>query len=489
MRRITVALTTAAIAAGALGMAAPAQGALSATASGAGLSITGDSSRNQVGLHLQLGSAGLEWRVHQTCILFCAEGVQPGPGCRAGADSSEVLCERVGKGKGVTVALGSGDDHFAVGDATPVTDPIVVNGQTGDDNISGGAGPDSIQGGSGDDKLRAGLGADTVAGSIGQDLLTGDGGDDALDGGDGNDVLDPGTGADTAEGQAGDDTIHLGTAVKDEKDTVNGGIGNDSVTYAAAVLYPGFPNIPAIPGRATAVRIVEANLETLAGAKDFSEGDVLHSIERYRGGLDEDIITGVLSSNISDYFGDNDDDTIFGTSAANTIVGGAGDDELSGKAGDDIIDAKTGEVSTGPHTDFVIDCGDGTGDTALLDLKDDLTPTGCEFKERSPLGEGPHVRLNVTKRTAVAGGQATFRLSCPRALKRACAGTLRLQLGRASSPRTSYSIAPGRSKRVAVRLGGLAPRIRARTKAALVSVERGIKGAKTTERPAVLSAP
>ena len=486
MQRTTVALAAAAIAVGALGMAAPAQGALNATSTGAGLSITGDGSRNQVGLNLQLGGTGLEWSVHQTCILFCAEAVQPGPGCRAGPNSSEVFCER--QGRQVTVALGDNSDSFSVGDAMTVTDPITVNGQTGNDSISGGDGPDNLQGGSGDDKLRAGLGADTVQGSLGNDLLTGAEGADALDGGDGNDIFDPGTGADTVEGQAGDDTIHLGTDVKDEKDTVNGGIGRDAATYMPANLYPGFPNIPPIPGRATAVRIVEANLETLAGAKDFSEGDVLRSIESYTGGRDEDIITGVLSSNISDYFGDTDDDTIFGTSGPNTIVGGHGDDQLSGKAGDDIIDARTGETSTGSHNDFVIDCGDGS-DTALLDLKDDLTPTGCEFKERSPLGEGPHVRLKVPRRTAVAGGRATFRLSCPRALRRACAGTLRLLLGRASSQRTSYSIRPGRSKRVPVRLGGLAQRIRARTKAALVSVERGIRGPKTTERPAVISAP
>jgi hypothetical protein len=73
--------------------------------------------------------------------------------------------------------------------------------------------------------------------------------------------------------------------------------------------------------------------------------------------------------------------------------------------------------------------------------------------ERSPLGEGPHVRLKVPRRTAVAGGRAAFRLTCPRALQRACAGTLRLQLGRASS------------------------------------VGRGITGPKTTERPAAISAP
>ena len=484
MRRMTVALTTAAIAAGALGMAAPAQGALSAT-------VYRSRPLDHRGRLAQPGRPLPPARRRGPRVADPPD-VHPvlrgGRPARAGLPGGRGL-ERGAlraRGRQVTAALGDNNDSFSVGDATPVTDPITVNGQTGNDSISGGDGPDNIQGGSGDDKLRAGLGADTVQGSIGNDLLTGAEGADALDGGDGNDVFDPGTGADTVEGQAGDDTIHLGTDVKDEKDTVNGGIGKDAATYAPANLYPGFPNIPAIPGRATAVRIVEANLETLAGAKDFSEGDVLRSIERYTGGRDEDIITGVLSSNISDYFGDNDDDTIFGTSAPNTIAGGIGDDQLSGKAGDDIIDAKTGESSTGTHTDPLIDCGDGS-DTAFLDLNDDKTPTGCEFKERSPLGEGPHVRLKVPRRTAVAGGRATFRLSCPRPLKRACAGTLRLRLGRASSQRTSYSIAPGRSKRVPVRLGGLAPRIGARTKAALVSVERGITGAKTTERPAVIS--
>ena len=38
------------------------------------------------------------------------------------------------------------------------------------------------------------------------------------------------------------------------------------------------------------------------------------------------------------------------------------------------------------------DCGEGS-DTAFLDLNDDKTPTGCEFKERSPLGEGPQERV------------------------------------------------------------------------------------------------
>jgi Ca2+-binding RTX toxin-like protein len=480
-------LAAAVIAAGVLGGAAPAQGAVNVTATAAGLTVTGDGFRNQLGLHLQSGIGGLQWRVHQTCAdpACLVSPIALGPGCSRGADGNEAICQRLGRV--VTVTLGAHDDVFTVGDATPVTDPITVNGQIGDDTISGGVGPNNIQGGSGNDRLRGGPAADTISGSAGNDLLTGAESADSLDGGDGNDAFDLGTGADTADGQAGEDAFHLGTAVKDEKDTVNGGLDRDSASYAPGNLYPGFPNIPAIPGRATAVRIVEANLETLAGAKDFSEGDVLRSIERYTAGRDEDIITGVVSSNVSDYFGDFDDDTIFGTSAANTIVGGPGDDQLSAKAGDDVIDAKAGESSTASHTDAPIECGDGT-DTAVVDLKDDATLPDCEFVQRSPLGEGPHVRLIAPRRTIVAGGNATFRLTCPKALKQVCAGTLRLQIGRASSRRVSYSISPGRSSRVAVPLGLLGPRVGRRTRMTLVSVERGIRGAKTTQRPAVISA-
>ena len=139
----------------------------------------------------------------------------------------------------------------------------------------------------------------------------------------------PDTGADIAEGGAGDDLFELGTAVRDERDTVNGGLGRDSSSYNSS------------PGRLTEMRIIEANLETLGGEKDTDEQDVLRSVERYVGGLDEDIMTGVLSSNDSTFDGGPDDDTVFGGSGPNTIVGGAGADQLDGNGGDDVIDGKS----------------------------------------------------------------------------------------------------------------------------------------------------
>jgi hypothetical protein len=262
--------------------------------------------------------------------------------------------------------------------------------------------------------------------------------------------------------------------VRDEKDEVNGGLGGDRASYTST-----------FGGRLTELRIIEANLETIAGDKDEPEGDILRSIEAYRGGRDEDIITGVLSSNSSDYFGEGDDDTIFGSSAANTLVGGAGGDRLDGNAGNDVIDGKAGEGSTA-DADPLIDCGTGSLDLAIIDLTDDQSPAGCENIDRSPARESPHVRIRVPRRIRVAGGRAAFRLTCPRKPRRRCAGTLHTRLGKARTERTRYSIRAGRSRRVQVTLGSLERRVGRRTVARLVSRERGRLGLKTTLRRVVL---
>ena len=80
--------------------------------------------------------------------------------------------------------------------------------------------------------------------------------------------------------------------------------------------------------------------------------------------------------------------------------------------------------------DPLIDCGDGAGDLAIIDLKDDLLP--------------------------------------------------------ASSKATRFSIRRGGSRRVAVRLGALRGRVKRRTVAQLVARERGKIGPKTTTRRVVL---
>jgi hypothetical protein len=233
------------------------------------------------------------------------------------------------------------------------------------------------------------------------------------------------------------------------------------------------------------VRIVEANLETLGGEKNTTENDVLRSIESYEGGSGDDIITGAISSNASNYLGSFGNDTIFGSSGANTLTGGAGADQLDANDGTDVIDAKAGEGSTAV-ADPLIDCGAGVGDLAILDLKDDSSPTGCEIVERAPAREQPHARPRVARVTTVDAGRAVFSIACPRTQHGRCAGTLGLRIGRACTKLTRFSIRRGGSRSVSIALGALAQHVGRRTAAQLVSSEPGTIGPKTIVRRIVL---
>jgi Ca2+-binding RTX toxin-like protein len=450
--------------------ATPAQAIMRVESDGTnGLRLTdGNEALDHVTLELISTNSGLEWQVTRPRPGIELSAFDIRPGCRL-VDSSHAACTRFSPK--VTVSLLGANDSFAVGGTVPITDRLEVHGGTGNDIISGGLAGDLITGGSGDDRLAGLAGSDTLRAGPGTDTVLGDEGDDSLLGEDGPDRLIPGVGQDTADGGFGDDTFDLGTEVRDERDTVNGGIGRDTASYSSS------------PGRRTRIRLIEANLETIAGERDTDEQDVLRSVENYVGGLDEDILTGVLSSNDSSFNGGPDDDFIFGGSGPNTITGGAGADELDGNGGDDVIDAKAGEGKTATG-DPVIECGDGLGDLAILDLLDDATTPDCENVSRSPAGEGPHVKIAVPRTLKAGGRRAALRLTCPKVLTKPCGGTLAIRAGARTSPRTDYSIRPGRARSVLVTLGPA--RVTRRTVGQIVSLERGLRGRKTTTRRVVL---
>jgi len=455
-------------------IASAAMAALTASASAAvrvestntqGLVIrdTGGTEEQDVRLKLVREGAKQEWEL-QTGATFD----EVGPGCRGpffpGLPFEFIRCERLRAG--VDVFLGGGDDGFSIIDDTlAITDPMTISMGTGSDAAEGAGGADTMQGGSGNDTLQAGTA------------------NDVLNGSDGFDTLRPGPGADTANGGSGNDSIFLATQNRDETDQVNGGIGTDFASYTER-RSKGSPEV-APDDRLTPLRIVEANLETLAGEKDTNENDVLRSIENYMGGASADIITGVLSSNNSRYTGGLSNDQLFGTSGNNILVGSGGQDLLSGKAGNDTLDGKIAESTA--QRDSPVDCGAGTADHAIVDLTD-ATTVGCEDTDRSAIGEGPHVRLRFRRVAAVVGGRLSARLVCPRRLRHPCAGTLALRVRRSRTARTRYTIKAGRSRRVSVRLGRVGRRVGRRTVGQLVSRERGdVKGVKTTSLRIVLS--
>jgi Ca2+-binding RTX toxin-like protein len=177
-----------------------------------------------------------------------------------------------GGGDNDTISGGTGDDRLAGSGGRDLINGNLGNdriyGAESNDTLIGAAGVDRIFGGSGNDQL-VGNGSndklygeddnDSLYGSDGNDILHGDDGFDELLGQDDNDTIDGGSNADTMFGGAGDDLMaggggddafsgdigkdtmlgNIGNdafAAKDnEKDSVNGGSGEDSATADASL--------------------------------------------------------------------------------------------------------------------------------------------------------------------------------------------------------------------------------------------------------------
>ena len=182
---------------------------------------------------------------------------------------------------------------------------------------------DIIEAGAGDDVVIAGLGDDDVYGGTGDDELSGNGGDDILRGEDGDDVLDGGDGDDTLLGGAGDDDIQGGYG----NDTVDGGDGDDVIDTSGSdplpdIAYPGLYEADDDPFDDRDV------VNGGAGNDTITTGDDVDIID---GGTGNDIINAGI-----------DDDIIDGGDGNDYIIGGEGNDEIDGGAGDDIIYAGAG---------------------------------------------------------------------------------------------------------------------------------------------------
>lgn len=129
------------------------------------------------------------------------------------------------------LAGGTGNDLLQGSDAVRAGGGVVawLDGGTGDDTLIGGDGSEVLEGGEhggpdqqGDDLIRGGAGDDVLRGGLGADTLFG---------GDGNDALDHlGRAEERAGGEAGQFAWHL----DGEADVLNGGPGNDTLTFDQA---------------------------------------------------------------------------------------------------------------------------------------------------------------------------------------------------------------------------------------------------------------
>jgi Ca2+-binding RTX toxin-like protein len=248
---------------------------------------------------------------------------------------------------------GTSEIEFVVDLSTGVLDRVTVTGSTSADALAWGASGINLNADDDVDVTLANVELGTVNGSDGDDVVSGAG--DAvtgaptvlaltLNGDAADDVLTGGDGDDTISGGAGADAIAGG----DGDDTPTGGAGNDFFDEGAAAngseaIGGGSGNDLVTYGSRAAGVVV-----TMDGVFDDGEAGESDSVgtdvENAIGGAGDDVMTGSASANdltggigIDVLDGGAGDDALSGGLGADRLTGGTGADGVFGDEGDDTI--------------------------------------------------------------------------------------------------------------------------------------------------------
>lgn len=226
------------------------------------------------------------------------------------------------------------------GDITSQSISVIIQGDSGDNQLKGTADGDNIFGDSGADILRGEGGLDQLYGDGGNDNLVGGVGDDILFGGADNDTLNGGVGADQMVGGLGNDTY----VVDDAGDVVseNSSEGTDTVrSYIDFELSLDFENLTLLGTAVEAVGNASANVIGGNAANNVLIGlggdDTLNGVggdDTLDGGSGADVLDG--GGGNDELAGGDDDDVLRGNVGNDVLDGGVGADQMDGGGGDDI---------------------------------------------------------------------------------------------------------------------------------------------------------
>lgn len=336
----------------------------------------------------------------------------------------------------LTVSIDDQPNDGAVGEGDNVHSDVerVLGGEL-DDQISGNGSANALDGHRGDDRVRGLGGDDMLRGSDGQDEIRAGEGDDELQGGDGDDELVGEAGADLLLGDPG---TRLGA------DTMRGGDGVDTVSYA-------------VKRDPVTVDFDGAADDGAAGEADNVGIDVENAI----GGGGADTLLGDARAN-----------ALTGGEGADHLEGGEGVDTLVGDAGDDTIVSRDGVADA-------VSCGAGA-DTVIADPADTIA-ADCENVQLPPVATPPPTNapqppapqppvaqppvaqppaqqqprattprcvavVLATRRVTVGpSGIVKLRLKAARGNGAACTAQLTLRSGRAAFARARVRLVPGRA--------------------------------------------
>jgi Ca2+-binding RTX toxin-like protein len=346
------------------------------------------------------------------------------------------------------------------------TERFEVNGLGGNDSITanvgvgaltllsvdGGAGVDTINGTDGSDLIRGGEANDVLSGGGGDDRIVGDRGTDTMNGGAGDDTLvwNNGDGTDVANGDDGRDDVE-----------VNGAAAGDAFTVQPNGARIRFDRTNLVPFSIDIGSSETTHANGLGGNDTITVGEVGAYEVIGSGGAGEDALTGGGSS-----------ETFLGGSGNDTVTPGGGLDVVSADEGDDQVNVRdrTADVARGgTGNDSVV------ADVGQLDILD-----GFEAVDRTPNATPPPVDTRTRPVTIGSGavkvnkGTASFRLSCPAISPGNCTGSLAVRTAQRVKlaglnvtlrlGSTRYTIAPGRSKTVKVKLAKGSQRLAGRNR-------------------------
>lgn len=308
-----------------------------------------------------------------------------------------------------TLSAGSGDDRSDGGDgADRVTssfgndtayggdggdtlagneDNDLLFGGLGKDSLDGGTGDDQLDGGIGDDSFTGGTGNDSIVGADGNDSIRADAGNDTVLGGNGNDTVFGSDGSDLVYGEDGDDVINTrptfglpdigypgaftGDANPlDDRDTVFGGLGNDSVLTGddADLVYGGEGADTIDAGFDADTVLADTGNDSIAG----NEGS--DSID---GGDGDDLVYGGTFPTETDTTVITDDTDLAPANERDTISGGAGNDSVWGADDADLLYGGTGGDSIDGGIDNDTLLGDDGNDSLAGGQGNDVLTGGA----------------------------------------------------------------------------------------------------------------
>ena len=190
---------------------------------------------------------------------------------------------------------------------------------------------------------------ENVVGSAMDDIIIGDRNGNTLSGGNGDDLLSGETGLDTLDGGAGDDTFE--SYADGVTDTIGGGTGIDTVTYARSDRQM-IVTLADEGGTGTA----NATASTGGFGINFVLEDRLTSIENVTGSRHNDRIQGNGGDN--ELKGADGSDILLGGGGEDILNGGRGQDDLTGGAGADIF--RVWDLGVGSSADEIMDFVSGT---------------------------------------------------------------------------------------------------------------------------------